>query len=51
MVHQDRRPEGTALECVQASDERVTIDTPGRAESLNVVVATGVILDRMIEKG
>lgn len=42
---------GLSEQLVRASDERVTIATPGRAESLNVVVATGVVLDRMVEKG
>lgn len=28
MVYQDPRPEGTALECVQASVERVTFHRP-----------------------
>lgn len=36
---------------VRAADEPVTITTPGRAESLNVVVATGVLLDRMVGSG
>ena len=38
---------GLAQVFVDAADQCVTIQTPGRAERLNVVVATGILLDRL----
>lgn len=42
---------GLAPDILAAADQRVTIATPGRAESLNVAVAAGILLDRLSRGG
>jgi tRNA G18 (ribose-2'-O)-methylase SpoU len=42
---------GLSPTVLEAADQHVTIQTPGRAESLNVVVATGILLDRLTGGG
>lgn len=42
---------GLAPDILDVADQRVTIATPGRAESLNVAVAAGILLDRLAGGG
>ena len=39
--------DGPSRASLARAAQTVTLRTPGRAESLNVVVATGILLDRM----
>jgi len=42
---------GLSPAVLDVADQRVTIGTPGRAESLNVAVAAGILLDRLLGGG